>query len=239
MPTCGRPGFVAQALRCFLRRTYRNAELIVVDDGRRPVRALCQNTPGVRYIRLPYCASTGEKLNIGIEAARGEIIHKIDDDDYYAPSFLATSGAHLPRSGSRTVVARCCYLILSRGSSVVRFSGCGWTAGGTLCFRRDLWRRRPFRDEYRSVDSLFLRDHHPRMVRICAPEEYMMVRHGRNTWQAVRAYGERQPVDEFFAARPEYGKPLSRLVPRIDLGFYRSLDIDAARRRSRGPAALR
>ena len=221
--TCNRRRFIPQALRCFQRRTYANAELLVVDDSDRPAGALCKGQPGVRYIRLTLPTSTGAKLNLGIEAAHGEIVQKVDDDDFYAPEFLATSVKHLPKRGLDTIVTRCCFLILQRNSPVVRHSGHGWKPGGAFCFHRELWRRRPFRDADRSTDSLFLRDHDPRLVRICDVEQYIVVRHGRNTWQAVKTEGRVQEVDEFFGRRPEYGKTLSQLVPRTDLRFYRSL----------------
>src|SRR4051812_39913757 len=77
MPTYERRRFVPQALRCFANRAYRNAELIVVDDSERSVRSLCEGVDGVRYLRVRV-TSTGVKLNLGIEAARGDIVQKVD-----------------------------------------------------------------------------------------------------------------------------------------------------------------
>ncbi len=225
MATRRRLRFLPLALRCFLRRTYANAELLVVDDGDRPAGALCRDLPGVRYLRLTQPTPTGVKLNLGIEAARGRIIQKLDDDDFYAPHFLATSVAHLPRRDLRTtVVTRCCFLILLRDSPVLRHSGHGWKPGGALCFHRALWERRPFRELEKSEDSVFLRDHDPRVVRICdAERQYIVVRHGRNTWKAIRTEGVTQLVDDYFHRLPAYDQPLSRVVRRSDFRFYRSL----------------
>src|SRR5574341_5106 len=88
MATKDRHEFLPQALRCFLRQTHVNSALIIVDDGERPARGLCKNLPRVRYIRLRGPVNTGTKLNIGIEDARGDLLQKLDDDDYYHPDFL-------------------------------------------------------------------------------------------------------------------------------------------------------
>jgi len=220
MATANRPGFVRQALRCFVRQTYRNKELIVVDDGDRPVQALCRDVPGVRYLRLTQPATTGAKMNLGIESARGSIIHKLDDDDFYHPDFLATSVANLPpRDREAILVTRCCFLVLLRGDPLLRHSGHGWRPGGAFVFDRAMWRRIPFREVPRSEDSWFLRDHEPEIVRICRTEEYMVVRHGANTWKSMTT-GD---ADDYFRACPIYEKALSEVVPREDLSFYRSL----------------
>jgi glycosyltransferase involved in cell wall biosynthesis len=224
MATRNRRHFLAQALRCFRRRNYANAELIVVDDSCRSAEKLCREVPGVRYLKLSCPTATGSKLNVAVEAANGRIIQKLDDDDYYAPEFLGTSVARLPKRPSRpTVVTRCCFLILRRNDPVVRFSGHGWKPGGALCFHREMWEKTPFRDTRLSEDSHFLRDHDPRILFICEPEQYMVVRHGRNTWTDINANGVRQTVDHFFKSRPQYDKRLSRLMPRLDAQFYRSL----------------
>ena len=112
MPTRDRPAFFEQAMRCFQRQTYDDAELIVLDDGQQPVEKLCSGLPRVRYIRLDRPTLTGTKMNIGAEQARGDILQKIDDDDYYHPDFLRLAVEHLPsKDRDRSVVVWCCYLI--------------------------------------------------------------------------------------------------------------------------------
>jgi glycosyltransferase involved in cell wall biosynthesis len=220
LATRDRRRFIPQALRCFLRQTYTNSELIVVDDGKESVADLCHGLPRVRHIQLYRSATTGTKLNIGIRRARGEVIQKLDDDDYYHPDFLKLAVARLPRRTSvRTLVAWDCFLILIAGEPYLRHSGHGWEAGGTFCFYRKLWQRKPFRDLAKDEDYWFVYDHRPRIRRVCAAEHYILVRHGRNTWQ----FRAGEPVDEFFRTLGRYRKSLETLVPDEDLGFYRSL----------------
>ena len=221
MPTRDRPGFFEQAMRCFQRQTYDQAELIVLDDGQEPVENLCSGLPRVRYVRLDQPTLTGTKMNIGVEHARGNILQKMDDDYYYHPDFLQLAVDHL-RSERRgdSVVVWCCYLIFLAGEKHLRHSGHGWKTGGTLCFPREMWQRRPFRDIRTGYDSWFLRDHDPNIVRVCAAEHYIVVRHGGNTWTKMSDGDE---ADNFLRGRPIHSKPIEAIVDPRDHAFYHSL----------------
>ena len=223
LATRNRQRFIEQALRCFEAQTYRNSELIVIDDGDEPVRNACLGRRNVRYIGLPMPTSTGMKMNIGIASASGNILQKYDDDDYYHPKFLETAIAHMPvRGRDRAIVAWDCFLGLEVGDPRIRFSGHGWKVGGTLSFSRALWERKPFRDLPRSIDSWFLKDHKKsaRVIPVCAPQYYVVVRHGANTWKYID-YG--RPVEDYFKQLEEWPKPIEKVVARRDREFYLSL----------------
>jgi glycosyltransferase involved in cell wall biosynthesis len=209
-----------QAIRFFLRQTYRNAELVVVDGGERPVEDLCAGLLSVRYVRTAPSKTLGAKLNLGIEHARGSILQKVDDDDFYHPAFLEKAVATLESAGTDdAVVAWDCFLVLLRGERELRFSGHGWAAGGTLCFPRKVWERRGFRDVPAAVDEHFLADCGATLKTVCAPELYVLVRHGRNTWRTMRS----SSVDEYFRSRPGCGRRVPDLVEPIDVDFYAAL----------------
>jgi glycosyltransferase involved in cell wall biosynthesis len=218
--TRDRPGFVRQALRCFAAQTYPNREMLVVDDGAVSVKALCAGVPRVRYHRLLTATSTGTKLNLGIALAGGSILQKWDDDDFYGRQFLSLGVKHLLADGRRrTLVTWCCFAVAIAGDPKLYFSGHGWNTGGAMCFHRSLWEEGPFRDYYASSDSCFIRDHRPRIVRVCAPEQYVVVRHGQNTWQRL----EDQDSIEGYFRRCRFPKSLGSVVGRDHLAFYRAL----------------
>ncbi len=219
MATKDRPAFFRIALACFERQTFAGAELIVVDDGEEPVERFCSAVERVRYLRLDQPTPLGAKLNLGIAAARGRWIQKLDDDDYYHPDFLATAMAHIATAGS-SIVAWDCFYILDTTDTTVRYSGHGWKAGGTLCFPRGVWEQRPFRELPRSVDSWFLRDHTAPVVPVCVPDRYLLVRHGRNTWRYMQ--GGRD-ADEFLRTLPLHTSAIDALVDPAAAAFYRSL----------------
>jgi len=220
LATGNRTAFTRQAIRCFLRQTFDDSELIVVDDGEESIGDLCDGLFRVRHVRLPEPTMLGRKLNIGIEHAAGSIIQKLDDDDFYAPEFLAHSVAALENAGGeRAVVTWDCFSILIAGERILRRSGHGWTTGGTFCFHRSLWQQKKFRDAPDRVDTLFVEDHSPDLVRVCEPGLYLLVRHGRNTWNKLSSG---VPVDDHFKYMPTQ-RPLDEMVEPIDLSFYHSL----------------
>jgi glycosyltransferase involved in cell wall biosynthesis len=220
MATRNRPVFVRQAMQSFHRQSYEPRELIVIDDGEQPVRELCDGLSGVRYIRVERPTPTGTKLNIGVECASGTILQKFDDDDYYGAAFIETAVAALATADDNAVVAWDCFLILMAGETQPRFSGHGWTAGGTLCFRREVWQKTTFRDYWKGSDSQFLRDHGAPIVGLCAPELYLVVRHGANTWTEM---GDLD-TDDYFRSLPLYDKPLDLVLDPDARMFYQGLN---------------
>jgi O-antigen biosynthesis protein len=215
MATGNRKRFLGRALRCFLQQTYSDSELIVVDDGRQSAGDLCGGIPRIRYLRLAQPASLGTKLNIGIRAARGNILQKLDDDDLYHPDFLKIAVNALAQGEpDRSLAAWDCFIVLLADENKARFSGHGWVAGGTLCFSRSLWQGKPFREVPCYEDYWFLRDHDVNLIRVCAPEYYLVLRHGANTWTKT---GRGEPVDSCLRRLPEYHLPLHELLRPLRL----------------------
>jgi len=218
--TRDRTAFFRQAIGYFSSQDYPRKELVVVDDGATGVEAVCAGRSDVKYIRLTSPAPTGTKLNIGIEAASGDILPKLDDDDFYAPGFLSAAVTHLRRARREdALVAWCCFLVLIARERRLYFSGHGWNAGGTLCFRRSLWTSRPFRDLYGSSDSWFIRDARPHLTRVCDRAKYLLVRHGGNTWRRIDGYGA---AENYFRLRPSTHR-IRDIVGPAHVPFYRAL----------------
>jgi glycosyltransferase involved in cell wall biosynthesis len=221
MPTGRRPEFLAQAVRCFQRQRYPLRELIIVDDGPAAESPALPPDPDIRYLHLPRRTALGAKLNLGIEQAQGDVIQKLDDDDYYAPTFLErmvqglTEARHCP-----AVAALDCFLVLIGRTGHLAFSGHGWLAGNSLCFQKGLWQKRAFRPLDRAEDWWFLRDHGRALVRVCSPELSIVVRHELgHTWTECGSTS----VTDLFTRRAAHERPLPELVPEDTLAFYRSL----------------
>src|SRR5947208_4146282 len=88
MPTGGRAAFARQAVQYFLRQTWPNKELVIVDDGDEDLGRELPVDRRIRYIQMPRKLSIGEKRNLAIEASQGTLLAHWDDDDWYAPHRL-------------------------------------------------------------------------------------------------------------------------------------------------------
>jgi glycosyltransferase involved in cell wall biosynthesis len=92
IPTYNRARFIVQAVESVLDQTYRNFEVIVVDDGSTDhTEALIRERFGqnkrVRYIRQKN-SERCEARNNGIRNSRGEFIAFLDSDDLWRPDKL-------------------------------------------------------------------------------------------------------------------------------------------------------
>ncbi|MGM9552430.1 MAG: glycosyltransferase family 2 protein [Clostridia bacterium] len=94
VPTYSRNETLVRAIESILNQTYKNVEVIVVDDNpsesewRKTSEAIMQkyeNNPRVRYIKNAQNLGGAGARNEGIKAAKGEYIAFLDDDDEYYP----------------------------------------------------------------------------------------------------------------------------------------------------------
>ncbi|MFZ8802021.1 MAG: glycosyltransferase family 2 protein [Candidatus Calescibacterium sp.] len=88
IPTYNRAHIVGRAIRSVLNQTYKNIEVIVVDDGSQDNTqevVLSIKDERIRYIRLHRNFGAAFARNIGIANARGEFVAFLDSDDYFLP----------------------------------------------------------------------------------------------------------------------------------------------------------
>ena len=90
IPTYNRRAFLEKAVNSVLKQTYRNFELIIVDDGSNDgTGKLIQSFPD-RRIRYFYQKNKGvsSSRNLGIAQSRGDIIAFLDSDDFWKANKL-------------------------------------------------------------------------------------------------------------------------------------------------------
>lgn len=120
LPTMNSERFLRETLESLDAQTYRDFELLVVDSGSRdgtlailreswsfPVRVLDASRKN-----LP------ESLNLGIEAATGRYIARIDGDDVAEPERLALQVAFLEASPQTALIGGQIRIIDERGASL-------------------------------------------------------------------------------------------------------------------------
>jgi len=93
IPTHARPALLAEAVASVVAQTREDWECLVIDDG-----SGTDFTPPDRRVRLIRHERTGGPAaarNTGIDAATGEVVTFLDDDDRYTPERLALAARGL------------------------------------------------------------------------------------------------------------------------------------------------
>ncbi len=89
-PTYNRSCYHERLYRSFTEQTYPNKELLILDDTEKPSEFFSRlEDKRVTYIHSQARLNIGEKRNRLLDLAQGEIIAHFDDDDLYAPKYLA------------------------------------------------------------------------------------------------------------------------------------------------------
>lgn len=141
IPTRARPDLVTRALASALAQTWRDLEVVVVIDGpdlatETALEAI--DDPRTRIIVADPPRGGGGARNLGVEAAHGDWVAFLDDDDIWLPSKLERQLAAIGVSGVDEPIAFCPIIVRS--------------ATGDRA-----WRRRPPRTGEHVSEYLFVR----------------------------------------------------------------------------------
>jgi glycosyltransferase involved in cell wall biosynthesis len=105
IPTHNRPHTLPRAIHSVLRQSFRDLEVIVVDDASRTLEAgmivaeIAANDPRITYIRREIGGGAAAARNTGIQAARGAFVAFQDDDDEWLLGKLEQQMALMERLG--------------------------------------------------------------------------------------------------------------------------------------------
>lgn len=124
MPARNREQFIEKAIECAINQTFRDWELIVVDDDSEDrtaeiVERISRRDSRVRLIRSAKCANIAEVQNVGLERARGEFIAIMDSDDWCDRRRFETE-LSLLCSDTRLGAVSCWALLLDEEGKVIR-----------------------------------------------------------------------------------------------------------------------
>ena len=103
IPTHNRADLLPRAARSVLGQTYDDYEIIIVDDcstDGTSETVLSWGDNRIRYIRHTENRRQSASLNTGIDAARGEYVAFLDDDDEWMPDKLELQVAELESGGA-------------------------------------------------------------------------------------------------------------------------------------------
>ena len=99
------------------RQNYRHKELIVILNNNHlnlnEYKKAAEKYKNVRIYHQPEHVSLGHCLNYGVAISKYGLIAKFDDDDYYAPDYLADSVQTMLRTNADIVGKRAHYMYLN------------------------------------------------------------------------------------------------------------------------------
>ena len=103
IPTFNRGNIICNSIKSVLNQTYKNLEVIVIDDGstdntKNEVDKLKDKR--IRYIKLEKNIGSSNARNIGIKKAKGEYISFQDSDDKFYPDKLEIQMKNLINNNS-------------------------------------------------------------------------------------------------------------------------------------------
>ncbi len=183
-------------------------------------------------LRLDAVTSLGAKLNVGIGAVRGALCAKMDDDDWYAPDYLAAMVEARARRSLQvctpTIAFMGQFLFFDVASWMVRQPAEASAPGATLVFAREDWLECQFRQVSHHEDMWFLQDLMELGVSplpVTQPDLFMAVRH--RGWDKERGHSwtqrwEGQDLDMFLQDCEQYRSP-EQLLPPWAIAAYTRL----------------
>lgn len=112
IPTRGRRDLLLRAVKSALAQTLHEIEAIVVIDGRdheteSALAELARTDARVRVVALDAPVGGSDARNRGVEAARGEWIAFLDDDDEWLPDKLKAQYEATRASNAATIIGTC------------------------------------------------------------------------------------------------------------------------------------
>jgi cellulose synthase/poly-beta-1,6-N-acetylglucosamine synthase-like glycosyltransferase len=163
----------------------------------------------VRVYQLPARYSLGRCLNFATARANYSYITKMDDDEYYAPYYLTGIMRTFRKTGA-DIVGKRAYFIHLAGSRMLlqRFNPAnrytGILAGGTISYRKYVWRQVKFRNRTHGEDVHFCWDSQRKGYKMYAGGRYNFCALRRkdpnsHTWKVTDAEFIRHPQTRIVA----------------------------------------
>lgn len=118
VPTRDRPWFLARALDSIAAQSFRDLEVLVVNDGGAGVESVLDAFASrlvIHYVRHPVSRGPAAARNSALGLARGQYIAYLDDDDRFQPDHLRTLMAALQNGAHPVAYADPTWMLEEKG----------------------------------------------------------------------------------------------------------------------------
>ena len=187
-PTFNRRPFIPAMIECFNHQIYPKdrMEWIIIDDGTDKIEDLVVDIPQVKYIKHDKKMVLGKKRNLLHEAAKGDIIVYMDDDDYYPPERVSHAVTMLQSHPSALCAgASEIYIYFKHINQMIQFGPYGPThaTAGTFAFRRELLKEHRYQDTAALAEERdFLNGYTVPFVQLEPKKTILVFSHEHNTF---------------------------------------------------------
>src|ERR1700678_1267843 len=197
IPTRGRPELLRRAVRSALAQTLREIEVVVVIDGEDSVTRLAMNEwaqqdARVHVVALDVSVGGSDARNRGVDAAAGEWIAFLDDDDEWLPGKLQAQIDAVRASKASILIGTCRMIARTPGKDYVgprRPPARGEQLGEYIMARRSFTRG----EGYLQTSTFFVR----RSLMQAQPFKSGQLKHQATEW--VRRLGRLPGTQVVFA----------------------------------------
>jgi cellulose synthase/poly-beta-1,6-N-acetylglucosamine synthase-like glycosyltransferase len=184
-----RQNFMENVFQNYENQVWKEKELIIIlnkDDMEiTKWEERAKQSQGVSVYQLPERTYLGQCLNYGIEKAKYDIIAKFDDDDYYAPNYLAQSMKALKEMNA-DIVGKATYYMYFEDSKSIAIHRPGREnkfitklKGATLLFKKQIMEKVRFPNKNLGEDAVF--------VKQCKNQGYILYSTDRCNYACLRA----------------------------------------------------
>lgn len=182
IPTRGRPDLLQRAVRSALAQTLRAIEVVVVIDGEDPgtsvaMERVARQDPRLRVLAMSKSVGGSDARNRGVDAAAGEWVAFLDDDDEWFPGKLQAQLDVAAPSTAPIVIGTCRMIARTPGRDYVwprRMPAGDEQIGEYILARRTLTRG----EGYIQTSTLFVR----RSLMLTQPFKSGQLKHQDTEW---------------------------------------------------------
>jgi LmbE family N-acetylglucosaminyl deacetylase len=152
--TKDRPELLARALASVAAGSFRNVEVVLVNDGGRPPQPPAQFPLPIVRVELPEDLGRARAAQAGVESASGDYIGFLDDDDALMPEHLATLAGAVASAGVRVAYSDAAVAVYELSPSAAEEGTAGeGELGAWRCVERRLPYSRDFDPDVLLVDN--------------------------------------------------------------------------------------
>ena len=153
MPTKDRAAWIPRTLNCWQKQTYQPLQLVVIDNGARPIKDILPDDRRIIYARTGQGMRIGMLRNLACSVATGEFIAHWDDDDWYSPERIERQVKAI--GDAQMCALRTC--LFDEPGTVRRYeSPPNHAIGASFLYRRDWWMKNRFAgDVHVGEDAMF------------------------------------------------------------------------------------